>query len=203
MANPTVSAIGRNIFPSTPCKERMGKYTIRMMICPKAAELIIRLALPPTALSICACVSLLFSFWVDRKCKDASTIITAPSTISPKSIAPRLIRLALTPNKFINDNANNKDKGIAEATIKPALKFPKNNTSINITINAPSIRFVLTVLMARSIRLVLSKKASISTSSGNDFFTVFILSLTSSTTEALLAPLIISTMPPTTSFSPL
>ena len=84
-------------------------------------------------------------------------------------MAPKLIRLALTPNKFIKASANNKDSGIADATIKPARRFPKNNTSTNTTINAPSIKLVFTVLIARSIKLVRSKKASISTSSGKDF----------------------------------
>jgi hypothetical protein len=70
--------------------------------------------------------------------ENTSTIITAPSTIKPKSIAPKLMRLALTPNTFIIPNANNMDKGIAEATIKPARKFPRNKTKTKITINAPS-----------------------------------------------------------------
>ena len=133
----------------------------------------------------------------------ASTIITAPSTINPKSIAPKLIKLALTPNKFIKPNANNKDSGMADATIKPALKFPRNSINTKITMSAPSIKFFSTVPIALFTRSVLSKNGSIITSSGSDACTVFIRSFTLATTAELLAPFTINTIPPTTSFSPL
>jgi hypothetical protein len=54
-------------------------------------------------------------------------------------------------------NANNIDNGIAEATIKPALRFPRNNTNTKMTIKAPSIRFFSTVDIARFTKSVLSK----------------------------------------------
>ena len=76
------------------------------------------------------------------RCIIASTIITAPSTINPKSIAPKLIKLPLTPKSFIIEMANNKANGITEATTKPALQLPNNNTKMKITIKAPSIRLV-------------------------------------------------------------
>src|SRR5687767_11074973 len=41
MAKATVCAIGLNIFPSTPTSARMGRYTIRIMISPNAAEFLI------------------------------------------------------------------------------------------------------------------------------------------------------------------
>ena len=97
------------------------------------------------------------AFRIPKWCKVASTIITAPSTIKPKSIAPKLIRLALTPNTFIKPKANNIDKGMAEATINPARRFPRNKTNTNITIKAPSIRFFSTVEIARFTKSVLSK----------------------------------------------
>ena len=75
----------------------------------------------------------------------ASTIITAPSTIKPKSKAPKLIRFPLTPNTFINVIANNIAKGMILATIKPALKFPRIKTKIPITMSAPSDKFFTTV----------------------------------------------------------
>jgi hypothetical protein len=78
----------------------------------------------------------------------ASTIITAPSTIIPKSIAPKLIRFPLTPNAFIKITANSIDNGITEATIKPARRFPRNKIRTKITINAPSSKFLVTVPMA-------------------------------------------------------
>ena len=95
--------------------------------------------------------------------------MTAPSTINPKSIAPKLIKLALTPNTFIKPRANNMDNGMADATISPALKFPKNKTKTKMTIRAPSIKFFSTVAMARSTRSVRSKNGSIITSSGKAF----------------------------------
>ena len=79
------------------------------------------------------------------------------------------MRLALTPNTFINPNANSIDNGMAEATISPARRFPRNRTKTKITINAPSIKFFSTVLMARFTKSVLSKYGSITTSLGNDF----------------------------------
>ena len=49
----------------------------------------------------------------------ASTMITAPSTINPKSIAPSDIRLADTPNRFIIPMAKSMDNGMTDATINP------------------------------------------------------------------------------------
>ena len=98
-----------------------------------------------------------------------STIITAPSTIIPKSIAPKLIRFAQTLNAFINIKANNNDNGIVEATIKPPRQFPNKKIRTKITINAPSIRFVATVDVVSAISLLRSNKGSIITPSGKDF----------------------------------
>ena len=97
-----------------------------------------------------------------------STIITAPSTIIPKSIAPKLIRLAQTSKTFISINANNRDNGIVEATIKPPRQLPNKKIRTNITINAPSIRLVATVEVVSAINLLRSNKGSIMTPSGND-----------------------------------
>ena len=98
-----------------------------------------------------------------------STIITAPSTIIPKSIAPKLIRFAQTSKTFININANNKDNGIVEATIKPPRQFPKRKIRTKITIKAPSIRLVETVDVVSAISLLRSNKGSMVTPSGKDF----------------------------------
>ena len=40
-ANPKAIAIGLNILPSTPCNEKIGTKTIRIIACPKKAERII------------------------------------------------------------------------------------------------------------------------------------------------------------------
>ena len=133
------------------------------------------------------------------RCIIASTIITAPSTISPKSIAPKLIKLPLTPKSFIIEMANNNANGITEATTKPALQLPRSKTKMKTTINAPSIRLVCTVLIALSTKTVLSINASISTPSGSDFLICSILSFTTLTTSPLFSPLSIITIPETSS----
>ena len=99
----------------------------------------------------------------------ASTIITAPSTIKPKSNAPKLIKFPLTPNKFIIIIAKSIANGITEATRSPALKFPKNKTNTKITIKAPSIKFFSTVPIALLTILVRSKNGSIMTPFGKVF----------------------------------
>ncbi|MNS72844.1 hypothetical protein D3C72_1062640 [compost metagenome] len=157
MAKPTVCAIGRNILPSTPTNVRMGMYTIRMMISPNAALVRMREAETKTSSSISCWLNFFTDLRNPRWCIVASTMITAPSTIKPKSIAPRLIRFALTPKTFIIPNAKSIASGMAEATISPARKFPRNSTSTKITINAPSIRFFSTVPIALPTRSVRSR----------------------------------------------
>ena len=74
-----------------------------------------------------------------------STIITAPSIIIPKSIAPKLIKLASILKIFINEMANNKQSGITEATTNPERQFPNKRTTTKITIKHPKIKFSATV----------------------------------------------------------
>ena len=99
----------------------------------------------------------------------ASTIITAPSTISPKSSAPKLIRLPLTPKRFIMITANNIANGIIDATNSPARRLPKKITNTNKTIKAPSSKLSRTVDMALFTILERSRKGSMITPSGKVF----------------------------------
>ncbi|MOA50693.1 hypothetical protein D3C78_1737480 [compost metagenome] len=85
-----------------------------------------------------------------------STITTAPSTMMPKSSAPRLMRLALTLLENIPVKVNSIDNGITIAVMIAARMLPRNRKRIAITRIAPSIRFFLTVVMALSTRLVRS-----------------------------------------------
>ena len=133
----------------------------------------------------------------------ASTIITAPSIMSPKSKAPKLIKLPLTPNRFIIMMANNIAKGITEATTNPARKLPNAKTKTSTTINAPSAKFFSTVPMALFTIFVRSKKASITTPLGNCFWIFATRSFTAPTTSLLLAPFSIITTAPATSPSAL
>ena len=181
----------------------MGIYTIRMIISPKAALLRILEAEWNTSSSICAWVSRWWFFRIAKWCITASTTITDPSTIIPKSIAPKLIRLALTPKRFIIPKAKSKESGMAVATISPARRFPKKSTKMKMTISAPSKRFFSTVWMARCTKSVRSKKGSITISSGRDCCMVGSFSLIRLTTSWLFSPLSIITTPPTASTSPL
>ena len=135
----------------------------------------------------------------EKTCNVASTTITAPSTISPKSSAPILIKLALNPKIFIMIIAKSIANGMTEATIKPARKLPKKSTKTRITINAPSNKLVETVLTVFSINFVLSTNTSILTPCGNDFSMDLILFFTWSITCTAFSPFCIKTTPPTVS----
>ena len=176
---------------------------MRIMISPKAALFRIREAETNTSWSISAWVMRPTVLRSPRWCIVASTIITAPSTIRPKSMAPSDIRLADTPNNCIMPSAKSIESGIAEATINPARRLPRNSTSTKTTISAPSIRLVCTVLMARSTKSVRSRNDSISMSAGSDLRMVSIFTFTLLTTSKLLEPFSIMTTPPTASFWPL
>ena len=65
----------------------------------------------------------------DRRRTAFSTMMTAPSTISPKSIAPRLIRLPDRPNAFITITANSSESGMVVATTRPARRSPRSTSS--------------------------------------------------------------------------
>ena len=199
MANITVCAIGLNILPSMPTKAKIGMYTIKMMISPKAAELLIFIAAIFTCSFICAAVNFLPAKPVCKRCTMASVIITAPSTIRPKSMAPKLIRLAEIPNTFIIEIANSIANGMTEATIRPARQLPSISTRIKTTIRPPSNRLVLTVPIAVATNLSRTKYGSMTTPSGSDFLICLTRSFTLSVTASELAPLSIITRPPTAS----
>ena len=58
-------------------------------------------------------------------------MITLESTIRPKSIAPRLIRLAVTPVASMTLAAKSIDSGIASATIRPPRMLPSSTSRID------------------------------------------------------------------------
>ena len=97
-----------------------------------------------------------------------STMMTAPSTIIPKSIAPKLIRFAQTSKAFININANNNDRGIVDATMRPPRQFPKSKTKTKITMRPPSNRFPITVPVVSAINSLRSRNGFMLTPSGRD-----------------------------------
>ena len=101
-----------------------------------------------------------FSSWVAFiylriKC---SAITQAPSTITPKSMAPRDSRLAGIPVNFIMRNANNIAKGIVAATTKAARKLPNTSTNKIITMDTPINTVSATVSKECSIKKLRSYK---------------------------------------------
>jgi hypothetical protein len=81
---------------------------------------------------------------------------TAPSTKSPKSIAPRLIRLPPTPNSRMTAAAPSIAAGIASATTRPARRLPRDRSKTAITSAPPSIRFLAKVPSVASTRMARS-----------------------------------------------
>ena len=148
----------------------MGKYTTRMINCPKIKGRRACLAARKTSLKRSALVNKRpFACCASAKRRiQFSTMTTAPSTIIPKSNAPKLIRLALIFCSAIPAKVNNMDSGITQAVISAARKFPKNKNRITMTRIAPSTRFFCTVLIARSTKSVRSYTVSIITPLGKD-----------------------------------
>ena len=135
-------AIGLNIFPSTPSSARIGMNVAMMIISPNCVTF---RTSEVACLITPACSSLVR---VLPRCARASeslrtqfsTMITAPSTMIPKSIAPRLIRLPLMPNCFIPRMAKSIATGIATAAITAPRKLPRSSTKMMMTRAAPSRR---------------------------------------------------------------
>ena len=151
-ANTTVIAIGRNIFPSMPRRAMIGRYTMVMVITPNA-----------TGRATSRQAARTFSKWDDesfRRSRRTRTIFsimtTEPSTMIPKSMAPRLIRLPLMPAIRMATKAIIMDKGMAAATISPPRKLPSNSSRIINTRSPPSARFFATVTMVFSTSSVRS-----------------------------------------------
>src|SRR6266540_1942711 len=78
-----------------------------------------------------------------------SVIITAPSTISPKSIAPRLIRLPEMSKRRMRLAAISIESGMTVAVSNAPRQLPSSRMRTKITISAPSIRFLATVWIVR------------------------------------------------------
>ncbi len=88
--------------------------------------------------------------------------------IIPKSIAPKLIKLASTPKIYMSESANNKHSGITEATTNPERIFPRSSTTTKITIKQPKIRFSAMVKVVFPISSLLSKNGFILIPGGNE-----------------------------------
>ena len=96
------------------------------------------------------------SFFSASRCMMFSITITAPSTMMPKSIAPRLSRLAGTPMIFRPKNVDSNASGMITTTARLARTFDKNRYSTSATSSAPSTRFLNTVVSVLPISQVRS-----------------------------------------------
>ncbi|MGY4469418.1 hypothetical protein ACVWWK_005127 [Bradyrhizobium sp. LB9.1b] len=83
-------------------------------------------------------------------------MITAPSTMMPKSIAPRLIKFALTLVSTMPVIVMAMDSGMTQATTSAARILPRIRNSTATTRAAPSSRLFSTVRMVASTRWVRS-----------------------------------------------
>ena len=131
-----------------------------------------------------------------------STMITAPSMMIPKSMAPKLIKLASTPKIFIRINAKNKHNGMTDATTSPERRFPSSNTTTKMTIKHPKMRFSLIVKLVFAINSLRSRKALMRTPLGSELCISSTRFFTASITFLESAPLSIITCPSTFSPSP-
>ena len=78
-----------------------------------------------------------------------SIITTAPSTMSPKSMAPSDIRLADTPKRRMPMNPTSIESGITAATISEARTSRRKKKSTTRTNPQPSRRFRVKVAVVR------------------------------------------------------
>ena len=85
-----------------------------------------------------------------------STMMTAPSTMRPKSSAPKLMRLPLTRASTMPVIVSSIDSGITSVVTSAARKLPSSANSTAMTSSAPSSRFVRTVAMVLSTSVVRS-----------------------------------------------
>ncbi len=153
-----VHAIGRNIFPSMPSSVSTGAKTSVMMPIPNTMGRTTR----ALDFAIDSSRSEGESFRPSSRWRSfserrfASVMTTEPSTRMPKSIAPRLSKLAAIANSYIPCTANSIEIGIATATSRPARMLPKMTSNTTITSTAPITRLCSTVLMTCSTSRVRS-----------------------------------------------
>ncbi len=126
-------------------------------------------------------------------------MITAPSTISPKSRAPRLIRLAEIFASTMPVMVISMATGITSAVMIAARMLPSSRNRMTMTRVAPSDRFLATVFTVASTRRVRSRTVWTSTPGGRLLRIWSILASTAAATVRLFSPISISAVPTTTS----
>ena len=152
----TVKAMGKKVFPSTPVRVRIGRYTIMIINSPKSIGFRTSRDASATIARHSDRVSGFALFFLAKESLRAqfSTMTTAPSTMIPKSIAPRLMRFALTLFATIPVTAKSIDSGITRAVMTAARILPRKRNRTTMTRVAPSKRLLRTVRMVLSTRVV-------------------------------------------------
>ncbi len=150
----TDSAMGWKMRPSWRCSAKMGICAAMMMSMENSVG-------RPTSLAASMMTprrsrSSMSSPRSARRCMMFSTTITAPSTMMPKSMAPRLSRLAGTPMTFRPMKVASSDSGITTTTARLARRLDRNRYSTSETSSAPSTRLRNTVVSVLSMSQVRS-----------------------------------------------
>ena len=129
-----------------------------------------------------------------------STMMTAPSMMSPKSSAPRLIRLPEMPNAFMPIALINSDKGITSAAMSAARQLPSRANRMTTTSSAPSARFLATVEIVATTSCERSRVGTTVMPAGRVLAISFSFVPTACATVRLLAPTSIRALPTTVSW---
>ena len=117
----------------------------------------------------------------------------------PKSSAPRLSRLALTPPATMPEKVNSIASGITSAVSSAARRFPRKKNSTAMTRIAPSMRFLRTVAIAFSTSTVRSYTVTAFTPLGRLRLISSMRASTACATLRLFSPISMTTVPSTTS----
>ena len=134
-----------------------------------------------------------------KRRRQFSMMMTAPSTIRPKSSAPRLIRLPDTPPRTMPVSVNSIASGITAAVVSAARTLPSSRNSTAMTSSAPSTRFFATVRIVRSTSVVRSYTGTARTPAGRLRFASIRRAAVACATSRLLAPISMKVVPSTTS----
>jgi hypothetical protein len=127
-------------------------------------------------------------------------MMTAPSTISPKSSAPRLIRFAETPAFSMPMLVSSIVIGITSAAISAARKLPSSTNSTTMTSTAPSARLRATVAIVELTSSVRLRTGFTTTSTGSARPISLSRLSTPVETVRLFSPIRITAVPTTTSW---
>ncbi|CUS43731.1 Predicted cell-wall-anchored protein SasA (LPXTG motif) [hydrothermal vent metagenome] len=200
-ASMIVMAIGEKVLPSTPVNISSGAKASRMIACPKTVGLIIscdarivsssrsrRMSSLPSCSCRCA-----------RRARQFSMMMTAPSTMSPKSSAPRLIRLPGTPNARMPIAIIRNENGMTSTAMIAARQLPSSRNRAAATSSAPSVRLRSTVETVALTSLARSSTTCTLMPGGRVFATCPSLSPTALATTRLFSPISISAVPTTAS----